>query len=251
MKNINDKYVATLLMKVSASGEIRDGSVVLYQPTNANIKTIPTNTFHAIFNTAEPTCNGEFKFLSVTGRSLYTLTYEHNTLAREAKVVNKTTSRTTENNCTDWFLVITVYYTDGSIENYEEYLTTTCSGCDDPTIESECPDHSGEGGNYVDYEYEKRRQQQWTVFQNDAHTIRVDAWDVLQGRSGAFTGMLAKGSKINWMAYYLWRENSHSGWFSGSSATSSVSGAFVNQDSGADVFTTSAQKTWTYSEAFP
>jgi hypothetical protein len=157
VKGVNKNWITTLVVRLTASGDIRNGNVVLFIPKNAAHTRIPTNTFHAIVNTGEPLCDGEFRFLSVTGKRLYALTYENKRLAKESKLVEKAlgTGNTREDNCIDWFLVITIYYDDGTTFTTEEYLTTTCPQCDNETLESECPDHSGEG-NPVEYEYTRR-----------------------------------------------------------------------------------------------
>jgi hypothetical protein len=159
LKNVNSKVIATLVIKLAASGEIRDGNLVLYTPkTESNI--IPANTFYAIFNTSEPPCDGEFKFLSVTGRRLYELTYESYKLSKARNVVEKNgdgVRDATEQVCTDWYWVTTTYYTDGTTSQTWDYMTTTCTGCDCGSIECDCPDDDGSGNNGSSYEYEEIR----------------------------------------------------------------------------------------------
>jgi hypothetical protein len=92
------------------------------------------------------------------------------------------------------------------------------------------------GGSTYD-EIEKIRSVQWMYLRTDDHTTEVDAWDILRGHNGAFTGISANGSMINPQNIYKWRETSHSGSYSSSGATSTVVGDVTDFTTGEVVVT--------------
>lgn len=181
-KKVDANTIANLLLIVKASGEIRKGNLVLYTADNGQSTTIPDNTFHAVFNTAEPECNGQFRFLSVTGRLIYQLDYKDRRLisagvVKSKSATDKDASAKTTSDCIDWYLVTTVYFEDGSSYTYEEYLTTTCgNGCHDADLAALCPDDGSAGGAgipEVEFEEEilKSAKTRWTnvaIFPNVA-----------------------------------------------------------------------------------
>jgi hypothetical protein len=177
VRNIDNKSILNLVIMLNNSGKIRRGNIVMYYPKNSAQRNVPRNTFYAIYNTAEPSADGEFRFLSVTGRSLYRLKYENQRLrsAGHIKSGQEIASRTSDVSvvtCTEWYLVTTYYDEDGNIVGQtSEYLHTTCSGCDDGMNEGHCQDDPGSGGGgggevVSDYEYERGATRLWTVSRN-------------------------------------------------------------------------------------
>lgn len=174
-KPIDKESILSLVLIVNHAGVIRKGNVVLYTPgSNSPARTIPRNTFRAIYNTAEPPVDGKFRFLSVTGRWLYELTYKNNILYSAGEITQKPIF--SSNNqiaavvCTDWYLVTTYYYEDGSTYTTREYVGTTCDGCDQDMYMGLCPANDGGGQveNEEEYEYAVGRSMKWKVLDDPA-----------------------------------------------------------------------------------
>jgi hypothetical protein len=252
IKHVDAKTVVNLLIVLDQYGNIRKGNLVLFIPDNGEPSIIPDNTFYAIFNTAEPKCNGNFHFLSVSGRLLYQLNYENKKLRSAGIVKNKEgniSGRTM--GCIDWYLVTTYYYDDGTTSTEEEYLGRTCDGCDDPNLQSICPD-DGNGGNggglgETEYEYEATREQNWEVYPGPNRAWGVYALDRLKGKrnssepgGGHFTGITSISADCISCASYsvTWNWDYKNATFSGATASCIIRGhlttptnpdIFVNQ----------------------
>jgi hypothetical protein len=154
LKNIDGNCITVVVLKLTKAGNIRAGNLVLFIPSKGQ-QSIPKNTFYNIFNTAHPNCDGTFKFLSVSGTRLYELSYDDGNLSRVARISSEAVDGKTTS-CIDWYLITTIYYSDGSTSQTKEYVGTTCAGCDCGTIECLCPP-DGSGGNPEQYEYEEER----------------------------------------------------------------------------------------------
>lgn len=260
-KNISRDYVATLVIKLNAVGEVRNGNIVLFKPRVAGNLTIPANTFYAIFNTAEPPVDGEFNFLSVSGRRLFSLTYENKAMIKESRVKEKGGKSRTDGTCTDWFLVTTIYYTDGTTEVTEDYIGTTCTGCDCGDLQCECPDDQGEGNSVgYDYDYEIGKMLTWTVASNPTGgTGQIVGQERLKGKrvatepqGGHFTRITHYASTCNFCSinnpYDVWIEDSWTGSASGQTASSTVTGHLNYAGTRYDVQNPAI---WSFSAVFP
>jgi hypothetical protein len=97
--------------------------------------------------------------MSITGKRLYELSYEKGNLSRVAAISNKNLDGKTSStqSCIDWYLITTIHYADGTTSQTEEYVGTTCTGCDGcADLACLCPDNNP-GGNPGYYEYEDER----------------------------------------------------------------------------------------------
>ena len=74
--------------------------------------------------------------------------------------------------CTDWYLVTTYYYLDGSKEETWEYVGTTCEDCIDSSYQSICESEDGAGGGGGGTEYQNQ-----TVFEgyDQIQTVSTEA----------------------------------------------------------------------------
>ena len=95
--------------------------------------------------------DGILNILTVTGTWLAKLETKNgklysigNITTKDSKNSNKVTNVA---DCTDWYLVTTYYYSDGSTYETWEYLGTTCSDCNDPAYMNLCPDDGGGGSS--------------------------------------------------------------------------------------------------------
>jgi hypothetical protein len=145
--------VNNLVLILTKTGNIRMGNIILYIPKNGKkISEIPGNTFYEIFNTGTPSCDGQFRFLSVLGRWLSQVEYENEKLYSFGRIQSDSNANALHNGteranvlCIDWYLVTTYYENGIQVYQTREYVGTTCYGCDDPTIMSLCPDDSNSG----------------------------------------------------------------------------------------------------------
>ncbi len=170
--NSNKNPVDYLVLVFENQDSITRGNIIQYVSTSRESMT-PKNTFTKIFAYQSLDCNGQFTILSITDFFKFELVFENGKLKSVTDKIprldtNKNTGRT--DNCTDWYLITTVYYTDGTSSSYEEYLFTSCSG--DP----ECQNtriangrglriNCGGGGSDIEYEYEYLRNGEfrWTI----------------------------------------------------------------------------------------
>jgi hypothetical protein len=126
-----------------------------------------------------------------------------------------------------------------------EYLYTEYIGSCDQTLEPP-------GEEYI--EIEKRRYLSWTVYSETTpygNFWWVTAFDTLVGKGGVFTrNPIPRGSAISFMAPYNWREDSHTGDYTGSVANSDVTGTLLFPGGGGSPGTLEKQKIWYYSDVF-
>ncbi|MDP4265611.1 MAG: hypothetical protein Q8941_24035, partial [Bacteroidota bacterium] len=123
-KGIDQKSAVYLLLILNSQKNISKGNVVIYKPAGGSSSDIPANSFHNIFNGLSPGCSGLFKFLSVTGRSIYQLEYSNKKLSSTGIVKHKPKSGTTVNGtsvvnsiqCYDYYLTLTFWLDDVPVD---------------------------------------------------------------------------------------------------------------------------------------
>jgi hypothetical protein len=158
---------------MNKAGSIRKANLVMYIPEAGKITTaLPDKTFYNILNEGKNVASGQFRFLSVAGRWLYQLDYNQNgdlsafgLIQQKSKLGDgniSTNDDTTLSTCTDWYLVTTYYYSDGSTSQTSEYVGTTCSGCGDTMNQSLCPEGDS-GGSTSEYEFAYVVPKEWEV----------------------------------------------------------------------------------------
>jgi hypothetical protein len=136
------------------------GGVVYSISTNLSEEIINRDIESIIFQRPS-SFTGEIVRSSLTGRFILSSMMFEGRLkeTRELKVMphdasRQSGARAANENCTDWYLVTTYYYDDGSTTQTREFIGTTCNGeCgpQDPTGESwACDGGSGESGEGED-----------------------------------------------------------------------------------------------------
>lgn len=193
--NNKDKHpVSALLLIENQSGKIRRGNIVQYIPEQRPASAgIPKNSLFKIFDAEKFDVNAQFSFLTITDRLVYEVKYKDSNIvssgvARAGRSATSFTINTPPQdpigppplcNGTDWYLVTTYYYEDGSTSQTEEFLYNTCE-----------PISGGSGGggngNDTEFEYEmwKYADLTWDVylvpFANGGGL--VTSWDRFYGR---------------------------------------------------------------------
>lgn len=148
-EKITDKnIIPNLVLILNGSGDIKKGYVTLFKPSSDSYKQVPNNTFNEIFNkTKKINCSGEFQFLSITGHREYQMEYKNGNLFSfgTMKIKQTATGIAKTTDCSEWWLITTIYYGDGTTEVIEQYLGTTCDDCGS-SYPATCDDNGGGGG---------------------------------------------------------------------------------------------------------
>ena len=252
--------IPNLVLIIDKLQNIRKGYIVLYTTDNGLANKIPDNTFYHIFNTAEPECNGKFRFLNIMGRVLYQLEYKDKWLQSVGLVKPKKNPGTTNNPggrtqagyYIDWYLVTTLYYVDGTSELVSEtYLYTTYVS--DPDNPDTWP---VDGGNAVDYEYEMEKLTPWWhVYDFPGNLYSVQSYEILKGKrvstdpyGGHFTSAKHGTDGCNnpdgvWLANYNQDVN-----FSSWTAYARITGTWTFNGTNTPI---EGFHSWSYQEMFP
>ena len=146
-RKLDPAFPVALVLRRDEQGHIEDGNIIQSRPVAKSNELIQNSTIATFATQPEKRPDGRFDFYSASGKFLYQLVIENGRIARvgEMKPGSKQNGRTT--GCTDWYWIVTYYYSDGSTETTSEYLGTTCD-CEptspfafDPT----CADGGGGG----------------------------------------------------------------------------------------------------------
>ncbi len=105
--------------------------------TNESFKTVERDLEN--ITKYKPTIESEITYRNINSKYYYTVALINNNLLlfnTKKEVTNKTSNNKIENNsissngCTAWYLITTIYFSDGTVEEYSQYLTTTCDNSD-------------------------------------------------------------------------------------------------------------------------
>ena len=219
--NSNKNPVSYLVLVFENQDSITRGNIIQYISPNAQ-ENAPQNTFSKIFTYQNLDCSGQFTVLSVTDFFKYELRFENGKLKSVADQRPRAAANTSSgrvNNCTNWYLITTLYYTDGTSASYEEYLFTSCTGdheCQNTrvangrSLQITC---GGGGGNGIEYEYVLSKPLIWQV-QTSVHW-RVFSNETVSGvkkanepQGGHFTSIVHGSSylTLNVDNAYSWQE---------------------------------------------
>lgn len=147
-KRLPDIVSLTLVVAMDKDGKVSDGKIVVFYPKDGKRRASSSAVIANIFNNKPGNDSGTFKFLSVTGQLLHQFDYVGNRVKSNGRIhpKDKTDNVSTNSVCIDWYLT-TTYYEDGvAVFQTDEYIGTTCDGCNDGSYESLCSDGSGGGG---------------------------------------------------------------------------------------------------------
>jgi hypothetical protein len=186
-KNNKDKNPFNYLVLVlSEKGDITNGNLIQYI-SSTELKQAPKNTFSKIFNYQNLECDGQFTMLSIADDFRYELKFENGKLKSVAERRSKNSSGNQRTNeCIDWYLVTTYYYSNGSSETFEQYVFTTCDChqtrmANGRSFQIECG--GGGGGNSIDYEYEVAQYVTWNVAVNPVNSIgEIKSYEYIKGK---------------------------------------------------------------------
>lgn len=147
-----DHSLLNLILINDPKNIIKNGRIAVFNPSKKELNSIPDHTFSKVLKLEPSGCDGSFAFLSVTGKLLHKYEYKNGSLlsfreVRSQGVATDTRSNSASNsNCTDWYIVTTYYLNGVPVSQDYVYIGTTCEGCDDPDLQTICPDNGGSGG---------------------------------------------------------------------------------------------------------
>jgi hypothetical protein len=172
-----------LLLIFNSKGVIRKGHLVVFESASGQRQEVPSAEYAAIFNTGKVAVNGKFNFRSLTGRRLYELKYDDGQLKQAGYFKSgNPTGRVNASGCTDWYLVTTYYYTDGTTYTSESYVGRTCD-YGPGEWQNLPPDQNGGGGpDQIIYEYAVTKPVEWTVETNPSGWWKVVSTEELTGK---------------------------------------------------------------------
>ncbi len=266
--------INNLLLIENSAGKIRKGNIVEFIPkSNPGLTSLPPNTFHKYYNEGGIDIDGRLAFLNLNDKLLYQMDYADGKLAsygekqqgrKDHDNPGMEPVESTQGTYTDWYLVTTYYYTDGSTEIVTEYLYTTYF--DDnyfETIFYELQYGDGLLTGGTDEETMLPVQKMWNV-ETDIHNF---GWLLISTEEikGTKKATLPAGGYFTNIKHLnenllIWKPADGYGWqksgvtvaFSGSTAQSIVSGVVTttNQNILASVIPPTTQ-TYTFSDVYP
>lgn len=131
------KTIFNLLIVQNANGKLRWSTVIGYNSEESSNKlSLSEKTVQNILNNEKIADNGLYKFVNLKGRLQYQLLYKEGRLqsfaspVREDLLNKKKSGRSSvvaaRGGCFAYYLITTVTYSDGHVEEWEEYLYTAC-----------------------------------------------------------------------------------------------------------------------------
>lgn len=267
-ESVNNKGKAPVsyLVLVVAGEEIIKGNIIQYLPEEEG-KPLPLYTFSKIFNHELLEVNGKFTILTISDRFLYELNFKQGKLNSVAVMQSKSEAAGRTNRCTDWFLITTYYYSDGTTVVTEEYLGRSCSVDCGPSapggsIGGNCVPEA-DGAVNIEYEYEVSKDVSWIVSEHVDGYWQVRSFEKLKGRKytngtqSHFTGITHSNDAIFRMVActarpVTWERLALDVGISplGSLAHSTISGK-VGECNGTDTFIDNKTKLWVAVNEFP
>ncbi len=152
----NSNPLQYLILVENTKGEIRRSDIVMFNPTNTDIKELPKNSFSDFFNNKPITVDGSFILITLGDVKQFEMDFKYGKTTQfrlwhgEKKDRNKSSnisnSQNGPQNCIDWYLVTTYYENGVYVSSYSEYVGTTCnSGTCPPNMQCDEPGDGGGG----------------------------------------------------------------------------------------------------------
>ncbi len=163
-----------LLLFENKNKEVYKGNIVQYVPLNSQNRALPKNTLSRLWNCEDVNANGTFTVLTIFDKYLYANTF------KDGKKMAYTTLEPKKNNgdvavinapgnitCIEYYLITTHYYSDGSTQEFQEYLGTSCFRWCVPGEACAVKEDDGfGGGGNPDEEVNRSKIVDWMVYQD-------------------------------------------------------------------------------------
>ncbi|MDB5252466.1 MAG: hypothetical protein JWP27_1635 [Flaviaesturariibacter sp.] len=214
-KRLAPNALLTLLLVLDPDGGIKRGSLVRFDPAAGTAGPLDRETFPKLFASRPLDRDGLFTFMNVSGSLRYKLGYRDGKIYSLGKPARRQpgpgVSRAAT--CYEWYLDTDYYISGVLVDHTSVYLGLHCFnetgggggnyGCDDPWIESICPDDgTGGGGGSVDCcipdaSFQLTSEMQSQVKEDYCGPASIDP----------ATGLLTKTCTHSWYfnrSYFLW-----------------------------------------------
>jgi hypothetical protein len=225
VNNKNNKVSNYLVLTADPTGKPDIGYIIQNRTGRANTD-LKEGVVSGISKGTHAIKDCSLTFITIYDRFLFESSYKDGSLHAVA-VMDKNKNRTgtgpvatSASQCTDWFLVTTYYYSDGTTYQTSEYVGTTCGDCTigDPLNQSLiCDDGTGGGSGVLesnDYaaivnDFNSYVQKNTSEVSMNAPTTNSSPDPV----SGNFTWVVTKGLIANWrveaITHYAYYNNSY------------------------------------------
>jgi hypothetical protein len=255
-KNNSDKDpLMHLIVTLKPDGTIAKGNIIQYVPKSGKQTSLPPNTISKIYNYKDIECDGQFTMLTIDDNFFYQLEFKNGKLSSVAEKKRKSGANLRAT-CTDWYLITTYYFDDGS--SYTDdgvYIGRTCN-YDDTQVQvpTDCPPNEACPGGGIEYEYLKTKNITWTVYTFPVDGATVTSYENFKGKtaagytySGYFTGIKHNSDECN-NRWGIWLSNYTDGNYNTSVASMRIRGTWTPE--GGQRQTIENFKSWNYGQVF-
>lgn len=114
-----------LLLVEDTSGRIRRGDVLLFYPADENLTKLPDSSFTNFFIFESMKTDGTFSLISLSDVTQYEMDFTNGSPGEFRLWQGRASIYAPPPDqpfCKDWFLITTVYYSDGSIQQFEDFV---------------------------------------------------------------------------------------------------------------------------------
>ncbi|MFZ1527181.1 MAG: hypothetical protein WAT19_00385 [Ferruginibacter sp.] len=139
-----------LLLVTDKNGEIRRGDLVFFYAFGSNTKELTPGSFYDFYKKQSFPHNGTYQMISLGDIKRYEFDFFDKKILGSRIWLHESSQQDniTATGCTDWYMVTTTYYANGTTIREREYVGTTCEGgeggCPPTYI---CDNPSGSGGS--------------------------------------------------------------------------------------------------------
>jgi hypothetical protein len=222
----NSSLDQALIIFCNEDGTYRRASRLRYSfGSNKKLPDFSAKDFYYLFSGDIKSKKGAYTFSTLEDVFLNRITINENRAFAYSSLkknddMQPENSTSTENSCTDWYLITTITNPDGTIEQTEQYLYTTCGdGCIiNGLVQTECITNTGYV--YPDNPEPVSKPKNWTVASGQVWRVYSD--DILIGLrianfpgGGQFTSVSHSGSDVTNYAgnepgvpFSTWRQES-------------------------------------------
>jgi len=146
-----------LLLVENEEGRIRSGDIILFYPADSLLNGLPNNSFHDFFIKQSINVGGTFCKISLNEIRQYEMDFGNGGLPIEFRLWYGRPTITEpvpdQPYCIDWYLTTTIYYSDGTVQVFEEFLYTQCYDEASGGV-SDLPNYSDPEYKEIEIEYE-------------------------------------------------------------------------------------------------
>lgn len=161
-----------LLLFENKNKEVYKGNMVQFVPENAERRSLPKNTLSRLWNAEDVNANGTFTVLTIFDKHLYASTFKdgkktsYSTMKAQKETGEAVANTQGELTCIEYYMVTTYYYSDGSTQEFRDYIGTSCYKWCVPGEACAVKEDDGLGGGSPDEEVDRAEIVDWLVYQD-------------------------------------------------------------------------------------